>query len=50
MARKAAAMGFDGIQVIHPSQVAETRSASVPSDEDGRTQVNEITTFSSIAV
>jgi malyl-CoA/(S)-citramalyl-CoA lyase len=31
-ARKAAAMGFDGKQVIHPSQIEITRDAFVPSD------------------
>ena len=31
---KAAAMGFDGKQVIHPSQIEATRSAFVPSPEE----------------
>jgi malyl-CoA/(S)-citramalyl-CoA lyase len=33
-ARKAAAMGFDGKQVIHPSQIEITRDAFIPSDEE----------------
>lgn len=33
-AAKAAAMGFDGKQVIHPSQIEPTRKAFVPSDEE----------------
>ena len=33
-AGKAAAMGFDGKQVIHPSQIEATRDAFVPSDEE----------------
>ena len=33
-AAKAAAMGFDGKQVIHPSQIEPTRDAFVPSDEE----------------
>ena len=33
-AAKAAAMGFDGKQVIHPSQIEATRNAFVPSDEE----------------
>jgi malyl-CoA/(S)-citramalyl-CoA lyase len=33
-ATKAAAMGFDGKQVIHPSQIEVTRHAFVPSDEE----------------
>ncbi len=33
-ARKAAAMGFDGKQVIHPSQIEATRNAFIPSDEE----------------
>jgi malyl-CoA/(S)-citramalyl-CoA lyase len=33
-AMKAAAMGFDGKQVIHPSQIEATRNAFVPSDEE----------------
>jgi malyl-CoA/(S)-citramalyl-CoA lyase len=33
-ARKAAAMGFDGKQVIHPSQIDATRAAFVPSDDE----------------
>lgn len=33
-AAKAAAMGFDGKQVIHPSQIGPTRDAFVPSDEE----------------
>jgi malyl-CoA/(S)-citramalyl-CoA lyase len=31
---KAAAMGFDGKQVIHPSQIDATRNAFIPSDEE----------------
>ena len=31
---KAAAMGFDGKQVIHPSQIAATRAAFVPSEAE----------------
>jgi malyl-CoA/(S)-citramalyl-CoA lyase len=33
-AMKAAAMGFDGKQVIHPSQIGPTRKAFVPSDQE----------------
>ena len=33
-AMKAAAMGFDGKQVIHPSQIEPTRKAFVPSDQE----------------
>jgi malyl-CoA/(S)-citramalyl-CoA lyase len=33
-AMKAAAMGFDGKQVIHPSQIGPTREAFVPSDQE----------------
>jgi malyl-CoA/(S)-citramalyl-CoA lyase len=33
-AMKAAAMGFDGKQVIHPDQIEATRRAFVPSDEE----------------
>jgi len=33
-AAKAAAMGYDGKQVIHPSQIEPTRDAFVPSDEE----------------
>ena len=33
-AAKAAAMGFDGKQVIHPSQIEATRNAFIPSDEE----------------
>lgn len=33
-AAKAAAMGFDGKQVIHPSQIEPTRKAFVPSDAE----------------
>jgi malyl-CoA/(S)-citramalyl-CoA lyase len=33
-AAKAAAMGFDGKQVIHPSQIEPTRNAFIPSDEE----------------
>jgi malyl-CoA/(S)-citramalyl-CoA lyase len=33
-AAKAAAMGFDGKQVIHPSQIEITRDAFIPSDEE----------------
>ena len=33
-ARKAAAMGFDGKQVIHPTQIEATRNAFIPSDEE----------------
>jgi malyl-CoA/(S)-citramalyl-CoA lyase len=33
-ATKAAAMGFDGKQVIHPSQIEATRNAFIPSDEE----------------
>jgi malyl-CoA/(S)-citramalyl-CoA lyase len=33
-AMKAAAMGYDGKQVIHPSQIEATRDAFVPSDEE----------------
>lgn len=33
-AAKAAAMGFDGKQVIHPSQIAATRDAFVPTAEE----------------
>ena len=33
-ARKAAAMGFDGKQVIHPSQIEPTRDAFIPSPEE----------------
>jgi malyl-CoA/(S)-citramalyl-CoA lyase len=31
---KAASMGFDGKQVIHPSQIEATRNAFVPSDDE----------------
>jgi malyl-CoA/(S)-citramalyl-CoA lyase len=31
---KAAAMGYDGKQVIHPSQIEATRNAFVPSDDE----------------
>src|SRR4029077_16411147 len=33
-ARKAAAMGFDGKQVIHPTQIEIPRDAFIPSDEE----------------
>lgn len=33
-AAKAAAMGFDGKQVIHPSQIEPTRDAFIPSDAE----------------
>jgi malyl-CoA/(S)-citramalyl-CoA lyase len=33
-AAKAAAMGYDGKQVIHPSRIEATRDAFVPSDEE----------------
>lgn len=33
-AMKAAAMGFDGKQMIHPSQIEPTRNAFVPSDRE----------------
>jgi malyl-CoA/(S)-citramalyl-CoA lyase len=33
-AAKAAAIGFDGKQVIHPSQIEATRNAFIPSDEE----------------
>jgi malyl-CoA/(S)-citramalyl-CoA lyase len=33
-AAKAAAMGFDGKQVIHPSQIAPTREAFIPTAEE----------------
>jgi len=33
-AAKAAAMGFDGKQVIHPSQIEATRNAFIPSDAE----------------
>lgn len=33
-ARKAASMGFDGKQVIHPSQIEATRAAFVPSEAE----------------
>jgi malyl-CoA/(S)-citramalyl-CoA lyase len=33
-AMKAAALGFDGKQVIHPSQIEITRDAFIPSDEE----------------
>jgi malyl-CoA/(S)-citramalyl-CoA lyase len=33
-ARKAASMGFDGKQVIHPSQIKVTRDAFIPSPEE----------------
>ncbi|MDP1881563.1 MAG: aldolase/citrate lyase family protein, partial [Bradyrhizobium sp.] len=33
-AAKAAAMGYDGKQVIHPSQIEPTRNAFIPSDEE----------------
>jgi malyl-CoA/(S)-citramalyl-CoA lyase len=33
-AKKAAAMGFDGKQVIHPSQIEITRDAFIPSEEE----------------
>jgi malyl-CoA/(S)-citramalyl-CoA lyase len=33
-AAKAAAMGFDGKQVIHPGQIEPTRDAFIPSDEE----------------
>jgi malyl-CoA/(S)-citramalyl-CoA lyase len=33
-AAKAAAMGFDGKQVIHPSQIDATRDAFIPSEEE----------------
>ena len=33
-ASKAAAMGFDGKQVIHPSQIEATRNAFIPSEEE----------------
>jgi malyl-CoA/(S)-citramalyl-CoA lyase len=33
-AAKAAAMGYDGKQVIHPSQLEATRNAFIPSDEE----------------
>ncbi len=33
-AAKAAAVGFDGKQVIHPSQIEATRNAFIPTDEE----------------
>ena len=33
-AAKAAAMGYDGKQVIHPSQIEATRNAFIPSEEE----------------
>lgn len=33
-AAKAAAMGYDGKQVIHPSQIEPTRNAFIPSEEE----------------
>lgn len=33
-ASKAAAMGYDGKQVIHPTQIEPTRDAFIPSDEE----------------
>jgi malyl-CoA/(S)-citramalyl-CoA lyase len=33
-AAKAAAMGYDGKQIIHPSQIEATRNAFVPSEEE----------------
>jgi len=33
-AAKAAAMGYDGKQVIHPSQIEATRDAFIPSDQE----------------
>jgi malyl-CoA/(S)-citramalyl-CoA lyase len=33
-AAKAAAMGYDGKQVIHPSQIETTRNAFIPSEEE----------------
>lgn len=33
-AAKAAAMGFDGKQVIHPTQIEATRNAFIPSEEE----------------
>jgi malyl-CoA/(S)-citramalyl-CoA lyase len=33
-AKKAAAMGFDGKQVIHPSQIEITRDAFIPSEDE----------------
>ena len=33
-AAKAAAMGYDGKQVIHPSQIEATRDAFIPSDDE----------------
>jgi malyl-CoA/(S)-citramalyl-CoA lyase len=33
-AAKAAAMGYDGKQVIHPTQIETTRNAFIPSDEE----------------
>jgi malyl-CoA/(S)-citramalyl-CoA lyase len=33
-AAKAAAMGYDGKQVIHPTQIESTRNAFIPSDEE----------------
>jgi malyl-CoA/(S)-citramalyl-CoA lyase len=33
-AGKAAAMGFDGKQVIHPTQIEATRNAFIPSDDE----------------
>jgi malyl-CoA/(S)-citramalyl-CoA lyase len=33
-ARKAAAMGYDGKQTIHPSQIEATRDAFIPSDAE----------------
>lgn len=36
LAIKAATMGFDGKQVIHPCQIDATRSAFVPSDDEVR--------------
>lgn len=33
-ARKAAAMGYDGKQVIHPTQIEATRDAFIPTDEE----------------
>jgi malyl-CoA/(S)-citramalyl-CoA lyase len=33
-AAKAAAMGYDGKQVIHPTQIEATRNAFIPSDEE----------------
>jgi malyl-CoA/(S)-citramalyl-CoA lyase len=33
-AAKAATMGFDGKQVIHPTQIEATRDAFIPSDDE----------------